>query len=1229
MLLHRARTGAAGRVRRAAAAVTATALMAAAPLLAGPLLGIPATQAAAATTPGAAVPFTEYLAASAATNGTVLAPDYTVGTLASEATGRQAVQLIGQGKYVTFTLTAPANAVDFHYSVPDSLAGGGITEPLSMYVNGAFSQTLSLTSQYSWEYGTQATETNTPTVGALGVSTPHDFYNDVRTMFGSTLPAGTKVTLQVDAADTSPWYVINTADFEQVAAPITAPANSINVTQAPYNVDDTGVTDVTSELQSAINAAETSGQTVWLPQGTYQVSQPLNVNKVTIEGAGEWYTELTGSNVEFAGQIGNPSTNVNVSNLSEFGNVNVRNDGDGSVNGINGGFSNSTFSDIWIQNTKVGAWIVGPSTNLTINSLRIQDTTADGVNFDGGVTDSTVENTFLRNTQDDGLAIWSQNTADANDTFTQNTVDSPGVANNIGLYGGTDNTVTNNLLQDTVTRGGGINVGNRYSPTPLAGTTTISGNELVRTGQFDPGWDYGVGAIWFWPQNESQSGTVNISNNTIIDSPYEAFQFQNSAPPVGAAVNTQGSSGNTITGVTLTDNTVNGVGSYVLQDQAPGSVSISGLVATNVGVAGVMDCGSGMTITQGSGNSGWSTTACGMPATWPLIAYPSTTTFEQATVGTATPVQKVTVMNAGSAASTLGAISASSGFTVTNDPSQPCGSSLDATTPTDSGNWCQVDVSFTAPASGITTGTLTIPTNQPGSPTVLQLVGSTGGTNVITPPTLSPTALSFGDEAVGSTTPAQTVTLTNPGASAVTIGSIAVNNSSYTQTDTCGGSLAAGASCTIAVTFAPSAGGAQNGTLAITNSGTSTPIGATLSGTGVTSTTNLAQGAAMTASSSTGGFPPSNANDGNTSTYWESVDGTFPQWLQADLGSAQSVGSITMDLPPSTSWATRTQTMSVLGSTDGSTWTTLAGSANYTFNPATGNTVTVPLPTTKLRYLRLNVTANTGWDAAQLSELQIFPGGGSSGGGGGTTAPSLSESASSLTFAAQTVGSSSAAQSVTVTNGGTAAAAISSVAATGDYTQTDTCGSSLAVGASCTVSVVFTPTAAGTRTGTVTVGSNDPAGPLTLALTGTGTASSTTNLATGATMTASGYTQGYVPSNTNDGNTSTYWESTDNAFPQWLQADLGSTRTLGSITLDLPPATAWATRTQTLSVQGSTDGSSWTTLVASAGYTFNPATGNTVTIQLPSGTSDRYLRLNFTANTGWPAGQLSEFQIYS
>jgi hypothetical protein len=93
--------------------------------------------------------------------------------------------------------------------------------------------------------------------------------------------------------------------------------------------------------------------------------------------------------------------------------------------------------------------------------------------------------------------------------------------------------------------------------------------------------------------------------------------------------------------------------------------------------------------------------------------------------------------------------------------------------------------------------------------------------------------------------------------------------------------------------------------------------------------------------------------------------------------------------------------------------------------------------------------------------------------------------------------------------------------------------------------------------------------------------------------------------------------------------NLGSVQTLGSITIDLPPSSAWNTRTQTLSVLGSTNGTSFSTIVASATYTWNPSTGNTVTIPLPSGTSDQYLELNFTANSVQNGAQMSELEVFS
>ena len=1210
-------------------------LLATLALFAAPLLAV-VTPAHAATAPGAPVPFTEYLAATGATtNGTVLPADYEYGSLQAEATGRQAVELIGQGQYVSFTLTTAANAVDFHYAIPDAPAGGGETEPLDLYVDDTLSTALSLTSDYSYFYGpygsgsiiwSQTPSVGQPAGGSAGTEVPHDFYNDVRYQFPSTLAAGTVVKLQVDSGDDAAWYAINTADFETVAAPIAQPSGYINVTAAPYDADDTGVNDSTTAIQDAINAASAANEGVYIPQGAYTVSQPLNVNNVTIEGAGEWYTTLTGSDVEFSGNQNPASTNVDVSNLSLFGEVSTRDNGTPDYTGFNGGFSSSSISDVWIQNEKVGIWVDGPTTGLTINAVRIQDTTADGINLDGSdgtVTNTTVENSFVRNTGDDGIALFSQSYADTGDTVTQNTVDSPSLANNIGIYGGgSGDEVTNNLLQDTVQYGGGIEISQNYGSIAFSGTLTISGNELVRTGQFDPWLEYGEGAIWLLPEQGDIGSTIDITGNTILDSPYEAFQFENSAKPTGSAGLDVPDSGNSVTGVSITNNTVTNVGTFVFQDQAPGSATVSGTTATGVGDAGILTCGSGFTLTQGSGNSGFTSTTCSMPSSNPLWLYPGLTTFQNATVGSASAVQQIAVVNRASVATTLGTPTATTGFTISQDPTYPCGSSLDAASGSDAASWCMIDVSFTAPGAGITTGTLTVPSSQSGPDTV-QLIGSTGANNVVTPPTVTPSNLSFGFEDTGSTSAAQSVTLANPGAAALGITSISTGGA-FTETNNCGTSLAAGASCTASVKFAPTTGGAQTGELAIANSATASPIGATLSGTGVTSTTNLALSATMSSNSVESGYPASNTNDGNTSTYWEGIDGgTYPQTLTANLGQSTALGSVTLELPPATSWTTRSETLSVLGSTNGSTYSTLMPSASYTFNPSTGNTVSFNLPSgTNDQYLQLSFTANTGWTAAQLAEFEIFPGSGSS-----TASASLTASPSSLSFGNENVGSTSAAQTVTFQNTGSAAATISSITAGSGFAETNTCGSSLAAGASCTAGVTFTPTANGAASGSVTVASNATNSTLTVALSGTGTGGTAApvNLAENQPITASSTTSGFPATNANDGNTSTYWESTDGTWPATLTVDLGMTDSISSVVLDLP--STWGTRTQTLSVLGSNDDSTWSTLVGSATYTFNPSSGNTATITLPSGTSDRFVELDFTANNVQNGAQVAEFEV--
>ncbi len=133
---------------------------------------------------------------------------------------------------------------------------------------------------------------------------------------------------------------------------------------------------------------------------------------------------------------------------------------------------------------------------------------------------------------------------------------------------------------------------------------------------------------------------------------------------------------------------------------------------------------------------------------------------------------------------------------------------------------------------------------------------------------------------------------------------------------------------------------------------------------------DLAAGKATAESSHTQNYGSANAVDGNAGTYWESAGNSFPQWLQVDLGAATAVGRAVLKLPPS--WERRDQTLSVQGSTNGSSFSTLSGPAARTFDPASGNTVTITFPPSTVRYVRVAITANTGWPAGQASELEVY-----------------------------------------------------------------------------------------------------------------------------------------------------------------------------------------------------------------------------------------------------------------
>ncbi|MFM9708708.1 CARDB domain-containing protein [Streptomyces galilaeus] len=134
---------------------------------------------------------------------------------------------------------------------------------------------------------------------------------------------------------------------------------------------------------------------------------------------------------------------------------------------------------------------------------------------------------------------------------------------------------------------------------------------------------------------------------------------------------------------------------------------------------------------------------------------------------------------------------------------------------------------------------------------------------------------------------------------------------------------------------------------------------------------NLALGRPATAGGSHAEYPASRTTDGAQASYWEGPAGAFPQWVQVDLGAVHDVNRVVLKLP--TGWESRDQTLSVQGSTDGSRFSALATSAVRVFDPAQANTVSVaPASPADVRYVRVNVSGNTGWNAAQLSELEVY-----------------------------------------------------------------------------------------------------------------------------------------------------------------------------------------------------------------------------------------------------------------
>ncbi|HKW33377.1 MAG TPA: choice-of-anchor D domain-containing protein, partial [Candidatus Acidoferrum sp.] len=443
----------------------------------------------------------------------------------------------------------------------------------------------------------------------------------------------------------------------------------------------------------------------------------------------------------------------------------------------------------------------------------------------------------------------------------------------------------------------------------------------------------------------------------------------------------------------------------------------------------------------------------------PIAVSPSSLSFSNQLVGTTSSALAAKVSNNGAVATTI-AVAASGDYAQTNN----CPVSPATLAPSAS---CNISVTFKPTATGIRNGAITVSDRLPGSPQTVALTG-TGVAPIVT---LGGNSISFGTQIVGTSSAVQMVSLSNTGAATLTFTGAGItvtgtNSGDFSQTNTCGASVAAGANCNINITFKPTATGARSASLTLNDDAANSPQSVSLSGTGVAPAVSLSSASLTFTSQPVGTTSASQnimlSNTGNATLTFSGSGIAITGTNSGDFSETNTCGS------------------------------SVAAGANCTIS------ITFKPTATGARNASLSVTDNASGSPQSISLT------------GTGVAPAVMLAPTSLTFAGQLITTTSAAQNVTLTNSGTAPLTISSIAISGtnsgDFSQTNTCPASsatLAVNANCTISVTFTPSVTGSRTGSLTITDNASGSPHSVSLTGMGSDFSLA-AATGANCPAGG-----------------------------------------------------------------------------------------------------------------------------
>ena len=483
---------------------------------------------------GANMPFTilEAESSSNATNGTRLAPNFTPGDFAGEASGRSAVHLDANGEYVEFTLTSPANAFVLRNAVAENTTG-----TISLYADGVDKGNFTVSSKFSYVYASPTT------LGELGYNNSgtkaYWLYEDAQLLLDQVYPAGTKIKIQKDAGDVS-WIYVDMIETE-------------NVAPAASNPDPSKYVEVSSSksIEQALNEfrQDTTKKGIFIPAGEWTLSSKIFLygRATEIIGAGPWHTKLVApqgqTNTDMGFNISSSANGSTIKNLSAWGNYVYRVDGPGKF--IDGnGMQNVTVENVWAEHFVCLYWGVNSSYN-TFKNNRIKNMFADGINMTNGSSYNVIDNNYARGTGDDSFALFSAIDAggsyNVGNKYTNLTATNVRRAAAFAAYGGQDNLFQNLYGADTLTYPGltisslsfGYNtLGFGAQDTVFDGITLdrTGGDFWTSVGADDKINDYqNFGAIWFFG-GDRDFKNILVKNVDINNPVYFGLMFQTKSP---------------------------------------------------------------------------------------------------------------------------------------------------------------------------------------------------------------------------------------------------------------------------------------------------------------------------------------------------------------------------------------------------------------------------------------------------------------------------------------------------------------------------------------------------------------------------------------------------------------------------------------------------------------------------------------------------------------------------